>query len=66
MAFPYSTVLCEMTVTIPKPLLSFEGIIVKDTELLKVRKGRKQRERPPVRGSPKMSLKPENSGFLLE
>lgn len=42
-----------MTVTIPKPLLSLEGMVVKDVELLKVRKGRKQRERPPVRGFPK-------------
>lgn len=55
-----------MTVTIPKPLLSLEGMIGKVTELLKVRKGRKQRERPPVRGSPEMRVKTENSGFLLE
>lgn len=29
-----------MTETIPKPLLSMEGMIVKDTELLKAEKGR--------------------------
>ena len=55
-----------MTVTIPKPLLSLEGTTVKDTELLQVRKGRKQREWYVVRGSLKMSTKTENSGFLLE
>lgn len=38
MPFPYLTVLCEMTVTIPKPLMSLKGMIVKDTELLKVSK----------------------------
>lgn len=51
------TVLCEMTVTIPKPLLSLEGMIVKDTELLKVRKRKQQREWPPARSSPKWARK---------
>jgi len=46
MLLTYLTVLCEMTVTIPKPLLSIEEMIAKDTELLKDRKGRKKREQP--------------------
>lgn len=40
MTFTFLIVLSEMTETIPKPLLSLERMIVKDTELLKAEKGR--------------------------
>lgn len=67
MPFLYFTVLSEVTETIPKSLLPLEVMTVKDTELLEVKKGRKQKEQPPVRWfPPKMSIKPENSGFTLE
>lgn len=65
MPFLYLAVLSEMIATILKPLLSFEWMIVKDTQLLKlkVRKGRKWSEQPPVRGSPQTSPKTENVEF---
>jgi len=46
-----------MTVTIPKPLLSIEEMIAKDTELLKDRKGRKKREQPHWEVPPKQAWK---------
>lgn len=66
MPFPYFTILCEVTEAIPKTLLPLEVMTVKDTKLLKVRKGRNQKEQPPVRCFPQNEHKSRNSGFILE